>query len=79
MARSYGAECTPDFFLFNSDMELVYRGQMDGSRPRRADGSGNNVLVTGEDLRRAMDEVLAGEKPSEDQRASLGCSIKWKA
>jgi len=73
VARSYKAACTPDIFLFDSDFKLVYRGQFDGSRP------GNGVAVTGEDLRAATDAVLAGKKPSADQRASIGCNIKWKA
>ena len=73
VARSYKAACTPDIFLFDSDFKLVYRGQFDGSRP------GNGVPVTGEDLRAATDAVLAGKKPSPDQRASIGCNIKWKA
>jgi len=73
VARSYKAACTPDIFLFDSDLKLVYRGQFDGSRP------GNGVPVTGEDLRAATDAVLAGKKPSADQRASIGCNIKWKA
>ena len=73
VARSYKAVCTPDIFLFDSDLKLVYRGQFDGSRP------GNGVPVTGEDLRAATDAVLAGKKPSADQRASIGCNIKWKA
>ena len=78
VARSYNAACTPDFFLFDSELHLVYRGQLDGSRPRRGD-SGNDDPVTGQDLRRAMDQVVAGQRPSPDQRTSLGCNIKWKA
>ena len=77
VARSYGAACTPDFFLFNAEMMLVYRGQLDGSRPRRGD-AGNDVPVTGEDLRQAMDAVIAGRRPDPNQRGSLGCSIKWR-
>ncbi len=77
VARSYDAACTPDFFLFDAQMQLVYRGQLDGSRPRRGD-SGNDVPVTGEDLRRAMDDVVAGRRPDTNQRTSLGCNIKWK-
>ena len=77
VARSYDAACTPDFFLFDAQMTLVYRGQLDGSRPRRGD-SGNDVPVTGEDLRRAMDDVIAGKRPDTNQRTSLGCNIKWK-
>ncbi len=77
VARSYGAACTPDFFLFNAEMHLVYRGQLDGSRPRRGD-TGNDDPVTGVDLRRAMDDVIAGRRPDPNQRTSLGCNIKWK-
>lgn len=72
VARAYGAVCTPDFFLFDSDRRLVYRGQLDSSRP------GNDVPVTGEDLRSAIDAVLAGRPVPEDQRPSVGCSIKWR-
>ena len=77
VARSYDAACTPDFFLFNAELKLVYRGQLDGSRPRRGD-SVNDEPVTGADLRRAMDEVIAGKRPDSNQRTSLGCNIKWK-
>jgi len=77
VARSYNAACTPDFFLFDAEMKLVYRGQLDGSRPRRGD-SGNDVPLTGEDLRRAMDAVIAGKRPDTNQRSSLGCNIKWR-
>lgn len=78
VAREYDAACTPDFFLFDKDMRLVYRGQLDDSRPRRGD-SGNDVPVTGRDLRAALNAVVAGEVPSEIQRTSLGCNIKWKS
>ena len=77
VALSYHAACTPDFFLYDASMKLVYRGQLDGSRPRRGD-SGNDDPVTGADLRRAMDEVIAGKRPDTNQRTSLGCNIKWK-
>lgn len=77
VARSYDAACTPDFFLFDAGMRLVYRGQLDGSRPRRGD-SGNDEPVTGVDLRRAMDEVVAGRTPGVEQKTSLGCNIKWR-
>lgn len=77
VARSYDAACTPDFFLFDASLNLVYRGQLDDSRPRRGD-FGNDIPVTGKDLRKAMDEVIAGVVPSPDQRTSLGCNIKWK-
>ncbi len=79
VARAYDATCTPDFFLFDSELKLVYRGQLDGSRPQRASGGGNDLPVNGEDLRRAMDDVIAGRTPDTDQRGSLGCNIKWKA
>jgi len=77
VARSYEAACTPDFFLFDAEMKLVYRGQLDGSRPRRGD-SGNDTPVTGEDLRAAMDALIAGKRPDPNQRTSLGCNIKWR-
>lgn len=76
VAHSYGAACTPDFFLYNAEMQLVYRGQFDSSRPRRGD-SGNDEPVTGKDLRRAMDDVIAGRRPDPNQRGSIGCNIKW--
>ena len=72
VAKDYGAACTPDFFLFDRDQQLVYRGQMDGSRP------GNDVPVTGKDLRQALDAVLEGKPVAAEQRPSLGCNIKWK-
>lgn len=72
VAKAYRAACTPDLYLFDGDHELVYRGQFDGSRP------GNDVPVTGQDLRAAVEAVLAGETPDEDQAPSLGCNIKWK-
>lgn len=77
VARGYGAVCTPDFFLFDGEMKLVYRGQIDGSRPRRGD-FGNDEPVTGSDLRQAMDALVAGKRPDPNQRASIGCNIKWK-
>jgi peroxiredoxin len=72
VAKAYRAACTPDFFLFDRDRQLVYRGQFDGSRPS------NGVPVTGADLRAATDAVLAGQPVTEDQVPSIGCSIKWK-
>jgi peroxiredoxin len=72
VAKAYAAACTPDFFLFDRERRLFYRGQMDGSRP------GNGVPVTGVDLRKALDAVLAGGPAPEVQRPSLGCNIKWK-
>ena len=72
VAKSYRAACTPDFFLFDQNRRLVYRGQFDDSRP------GNKIPVTGKDLRAALDAVLAGRPVSENQKASIGCNIKWK-
>ena len=71
-AKAYTAACTPDFFLFDGNNQLVYRGQLDDSRP------GNDQPVTGGDLRHAIDLVLAGQEVSEEQKASIGCNIKWK-
>ncbi len=71
-AHAYSAACTPDFFLFDADRKLVYRGQMDDSRP------GNGKPVTGRDLRAAIDAVLAGKPAARDQKPSIGCNIKWK-
>ncbi len=73
VAKSYTAACTPDFFLFDSAQKLVYRGQFDASRP------GNNIEVTGNDLRAACDAVLAGNAVPNKQFPSIGCNIKWKA
>jgi thiol-disulfide isomerase/thioredoxin len=78
VARAYEAACTPDFFLFDGEMKLAYRGQLDDSRPRRGE-FGNDIPVTGKDLRAAMAAVLAGEKPGTEQRSSIGCNIKWVA
>jgi len=72
VAQAYHAACTPDFFLFDGAKKLVYRGQLDASRP------GNDVPVTGVDLRAAIDAVLAGQPVASEQRPSLGCNIKWK-
>ena len=72
VARAYNAACTPDLFLFDGDMRLVYRGQFDASRP------GNGIPVTGEDLRSAIDALIAGKSISADQKPSIGCNIKWK-
>lgn len=73
VAKAYRAACTPDFYVFDKDQKLAYRGQLDASRP------GNGVPVTGADLRAALDAVLAGKAASEDQKASIGCNIKWAA
>jgi thiol-disulfide isomerase/thioredoxin len=72
VAQAFKAACTPDFFLFDGDGRLAYRGQLDGSRP------GNEVPVTGSDLRAALDVVLSGEQVPAGQVPSLGCNIKWK-
>ena len=72
VAKAYRAACTPDFFLFDSERKLVYRGQMDDSRP------GNNIPVSGADLKAALDAVLGGDEVSAEQRPSIGCNIKWK-
>jgi thiol-disulfide isomerase/thioredoxin len=71
-AKAYRAACTPDFFLFDAERRLVYRGQLDDSRP------GNAIPVTGRDLREATEAVLAGRPVAKDQKPSLGCNIKWK-
>lgn len=70
-AKVYTAACTPDFFVFDGDCKLAYRGQLDDSRP------GNDLPVTGADLRAALDTVLAGKSVSPDQKPSIGCNIKW--
>jgi peroxiredoxin len=72
VAKSYSAACTPDFYLFDRERRLVYRGQLDDSRP------GNNKPVTGHDLRAAIGAVLAGNPVDSNQKPSIGCSIKWK-
>jgi thiol-disulfide isomerase/thioredoxin len=72
VAAAYQAACTPDFFVFDASRSLVYRGQLDGARPS------NDVPVDGEDLRAALDATLAGRPGPEEQRPSVGCSIKWK-
>jgi len=72
VAKAYQAACTPDFFLFDEKRRLVYRGQLDDSRPK------NDVPVTGADIRAAVDAVLAGRPVNPDQRPSIGCGIKWR-
>ena len=72
VARAYSAACTPDFFIFDGDLKLVYRGQLDDSRP------GNGVPVTGRDIRNALDNILGGQPVGAEQRPSVGCNIKWK-
>jgi len=71
VAQAYRAACTPDFFLFDRERRLVYRGQLDDSRP------GNGLPVTGKDLRAALDALLEGRPVAEEQRPSIGCNIKW--
>jgi peroxiredoxin len=72
VAHAYDATCTPDFFLFDKDLKLVYRGQLDDSRP------GNGIPVTGRDLRAAMNALIEGGPVAAEQKPSIGCSIKWK-
>lgn len=72
VARAYQAACTPDFFVYDANLRLVYRGQLDDSRP------GTDIPVTGRDLREALDLLLAGKPAPVDQKPSLGCNIKWK-
>jgi len=71
VAKAYDAACTPDFFLFDGNMRLVYRGQLDSSRPS------NNIPVNGADLRKAIDAILNREKVDNNQKPSIGCNIKW--
>jgi peroxiredoxin len=73
VAKAYSAACTPDFFLFDQSRKLVYRGQFDDSRPE------SGIPVTGKDLRAAVDAILSDEAVNSDQRASIGCNIKWKS
>lgn len=72
IAKAYDAACTPDFYIFDGGLKLIYRGQMDDSRP------GNGKPVTGLDIRKALDQILGGTTVSEDQIPSIGCNIKWK-
>ncbi|WP_372922994.1 thioredoxin family protein [Roseovarius sp.] len=81
VAKAYSAACTPDFFLFDADHKLVYRGQLDSTRPHRiASGQydDRDGAANGEDLRKALDQVLAGEEVTVEQVPSMGCNIKWK-
>ena len=73
VAKAYAAACTPDFYVFDKNQKLVYRGQLDSSRPE------SGTPVTGNDLRAALDAVLAGKPVPADQKPSIGCNIKWKA
>ncbi|SDE92835.1 thioredoxin family protein [Ulvibacter litoralis] len=72
VAKAYDAACTPDFYLFDADLKLVYRGQLDNSRP------GNGIPVNGRDLREALDNILNNNAQRKDQKPSIGCNIKWK-
>lgn len=72
IAKAYDAACTPDFYLFDADLKLIYRGQLDDSRP------GNRIPVNGRDLREALDNVLNNNPQRKNQRPSMGCNIKWK-
>ncbi|MES2625575.1 MAG: thioredoxin family protein [Pseudomonadota bacterium] len=72
VAKAYDAACTPDFYLFNADRKLIYRGQFDGSRP------GNDVAVTGQDLCAAINAALQDKQIADEQKPSIGCNIKWK-
>ena len=72
IAKAYDAACTPDFFIYDKELRLVYRGQLDDSRP------GNEIPVTGKDIRRALDCLINNEPVPQEQRASIGCNIKWK-
>jgi hypothetical protein len=73
VARAYQAACTPDFFMYDKNMELVYRGQLDESRP------GSEIPVTGRDIRMALESIIHNQPVSKDQRPSIGCNIKWKS
>jgi peroxiredoxin len=72
VARAYDAACTPDFYVFDKDMKLHYRGQFDDARP------GNGITPSGKDLIKAMDALIEGKRPAPEQRPSIGCNIKWK-
>jgi thiol-disulfide isomerase/thioredoxin len=72
IAKAYDAACTPDFYVFDDDLKLVYRGQLDNSRP------GNGIPVNGRDLREALDNILNNNVQRKDQKPSMGCNIKWK-
>jgi thiol-disulfide isomerase/thioredoxin len=78
VAKAYTAACTPDFFLFDDKRRLVYRGQLDDSRPGRGEDRPGRGTLSGADLRMAIDAVLAGQPVNPDQKPSIGCNIKWK-
>lgn len=78
VAKAYTAACTPDFFLFGPQRTLVYRGQIDDSRPRRGPDRPGRGELSGKDLRTALDAVLGGQSVDENQMPSIGCNIKWK-
>ena len=78
MARAYSAACTPDFFLFDGQRRLVYRGQIDASRPGRGPDRPGGGTLNGVDLRAAIDATLAGQPVNPEQQPSIGCGIKWK-
>ena len=71
VAKAYDAACTPDFYVFDKDLNSVYHGQLDNSRP------GNNIPVSGKDIRAALDNLIQNKEPLEDQKPSIGCGIKW--
>ena len=73
VAKAYKAACTPDFFVFDAELKLVYRGQLDNSRP------GNGIPVNGRDLRESLDNILNNNPQRKDQKPSIGCNIKWKS
>jgi peroxiredoxin len=78
VARAYDAACTPDFYVFDAQRRLAYRGQIDDSRPMRAADRPARGTLNGADLRAALDAILAGTAPSSEQKPSIGCNIKWK-
>lgn len=78
VAKAYSAACTPDFFLFDGARRLVYRGQLDDSRPGRGDDRPGRGALDGADVRAALDAVLAGQPVNPDQKPSIGCNVKWK-
>ena len=73
VAKAYDAACTPDFYIFNDQLRLAYRGQLDNSRP------GNDIPLTGSDMRHALDCILSNTPNTQEQKPSIGCNIKWKS